>query len=184
MTFKEKLALLFHLTIEARGFYDIWYVYEGPETKKTVEPVINRFKGFFWFDDRAHFTSAVMYLYQVFDTPREDRVTLCGLIREAGIAGVPKEKIDEANGLVKQAEAALKGLTILRHNLFAHRTSQLGYGDVFAKANISAPQLRGLTETSLRVLNIFATSMGLEAEHFREFGTTQLLGILELLRQS
>jgi hypothetical protein len=59
-------------------------------------------------------------------------------------------------------------VTILRNNLFAHRSAAVSYADAFKKADVTPNELRDLTEIALKVVNRLLIARGLSDQVFAE----------------
>jgi hypothetical protein len=180
MEFDEKIALLQQLTMRAYIFHQIWWIYEGVDTKPKFDAAYHDFSEFLRFDCHAQWVSMIMYLSLLFEA-RRDTVNLRALIQEAATAGVPAAQIDTATQILKQADHLAKKVAILRSNLFAHRSAELSYEDAFRKAEITPNQLRELAEASLRALNVISKARGGPEPSFSHLTREHTLRMLDKL---
>ena len=164
--FSDRLQLAGQLVARARIFYDIWWFYEGADTRPKIIDTMNMYSEFFRFDSHANFVALVVYLGGLFEK-RADTINLPALVSEAGASGTaPADVIAQAKSLLAQVEALQPKVAILRSNLFAHRSASLSYAAAFRKAAIEPNQLRELTEVGLRVVNLFLVARRLPEQVF------------------
>lgn len=162
----RRLEIAGQLVVRTRIFYDIWWLYEGADTRPKIIDTMNEYSEFFRFDPHAHFVSLIVHLAGLFEN-RGDTVNLPRLIQELrSSCSVPVETITKAEDLLSQVGALLPKVAILRSNLFAHRNASLSYADAFKKAAISPNEIRDLTETALRIANCLLIARGLNEQFF------------------
>jgi len=164
--FSVRLQLAGQLVTRARIFYDIWWFYEGADTRPKIIDTMDMYSEFFRFDSHANFVALIVYLGGLFEK-RADTVNLPALVSEARASGTaPADVVAQAKALLAQVEALQPKVATLRSNLFAHRSASLSYADAFRKAAIKPNQLRELTEIGLRVVNLLLVSRGLPEQVF------------------
>ena len=76
--FSARLQLAGQLVARARIFYDIWWFYEGADTRPKIIGTMNTYSEFFRFDSHANFVALIVYLGGLFET-RADTVNLPAL---------------------------------------------------------------------------------------------------------
>jgi hypothetical protein len=164
----ERLEVAAQLIKRARIFYDIWWFYEGADTRPALLDTMDEYSEFFRFDSHAHFVAFVVYLAGLLET-RSDTVNLRALLQEAKDSGVvAPDEIAKAEAALSWACGLVPKVAILRNNLFSHRSAKLSYKEVFEKASITPNQLRDLTDAGLRVTNILLTARGLQERSFHD----------------
>ncbi|HEX5340370.1 MAG TPA: hypothetical protein VFX47_05775 [Gammaproteobacteria bacterium] len=163
----EQLDTAAQLAKRARIFYEIWWLYEGADTRLQILPTMNGYPEFFRFDSHAHFVSMIVHLSALFEN-RADTVNLNALIRAAKTSGVSAEAIDRANSLLTQVEGLSQKVAILRNNLFGHRSASLSYARAFERANVQPDQLRDLAAAALRIVNVLLVSRGRDEQFMHE----------------
>lgn len=182
MNFDQKLEVISQVVARARIYFDIWWVYEGAATKQAYLGTMNEYSEFFRFDSHAHFVSMVLYLGQLFET-RHDTLNLASMVKEAEqSAETSHDEVVAAAGEFAAAKVLATKVTILRSNLFAHRSSSLSYADVFRKAEITPDQLRELTEAALAVINRLRRAVGKEDKSFHALSREDVVDVLETLK--
>ena len=107
LPFDEKIATSCHLSVLARRFFDMWWLYESSDSKPQIVDAIRRYPEFFRFDSHAHLVSAVGHLSMLFES-RQDTVNFGALIREARNNAL----IDAAE--IAKADAMLQAVSELR----------------------------------------------------------------------
>lgn len=164
----ERIDLAAKLITRARIFYDIWWFYEGEDTRSQNLYTMNRYSAFFRFDSHAHFVSLVVHLAGLFEC-RKDTINFNTLIKEAIASGLfATEAIDSAREKITKIQDISSKLVILRSNLFAHRSGSLSYKDAFSKADVTANQLRDITAAGLQIANLLLLARGLPEQFFYE----------------
>lgn len=165
----ERLDTAAQLVKRARIFYDIWWFYEGADTRPKIIDTLRLYSEFFRFDSHAHFVAMVLHLAGLFE-PRNGTINFAALIREAKADGVAKEAIDSAEAALQSVKELPPKVAILRSNLFAHRSASLSYDEAFRKADMKPDQLRDLTIEGLRIANILLLARGCSEQYFHDLG--------------
>lgn len=173
----ERIETAGHLVVRARIFYDVWWLYEGAETRPQIIDSMNKFPEFFRYDSHAHFVAFVVHIAGLFES-REDTINLPMLVSELAVSGV---SVTEAESLISEAHPFISKVMILRSNLFAHRSAALTYEKAFEKANITANQLGHLCELALRIINCLLLARGLEEKLFHELSRCHANAMLNAL---
>jgi hypothetical protein len=75
-------------------------------------------------------------------------------------------------------------VTILRHNLFAHRSASLTYSEAFEMAGLTREQLADLTETALKIANALLLARGLPDQFFHPGPREHAEALLRTLRRA
>ncbi|MCP3957381.1 MAG: hypothetical protein GY719_05975 [bacterium] len=184
MPLDEKLRIIGQLVTRARIYFDIWWLYEGADTRPKYLEAMNKFPEFFRFDSHAHFVALVMYLSQLTES-RHNTLNLCALVREAKDSGlIPASEIASAEADLQAVRRIASGVATLRSNLFAHRSAKISYEEAFQKAAISPDQLRDLTETALDVVNTLRRSSSLEERIFHTDSAEHAEALLKSIDRS
>lgn len=170
---EERLNLAAQLVKRARIFYDIWWYYEGEDTRPNILKTMNGYSEFFRFDTHAHFVSLVIHLGSLFEN-RTGTVNFHALIDEAESNGIGRDALDKARTLIADVFTVASKVAILRSNLFAHRSATLSYAAAFEKAEIKPNQLRDLTVVGLKIANTLLVARGLDEHFFHELSRPHL----------
>jgi hypothetical protein len=180
----ERLERAGQLVVRSRIFYDIWFFFESAEARPVIIEVMRRFNEFFRFDPHAHFVAFVVHTAALFEK-RRDTINLPSLLKEMKTANlISAQDAAEVDALLAQAKDVASKVTILRSNLFAHRSATLSYDDAFKKANVTANQLRELTEIALKVANRLLLVRGLRDQFFNTLPQENAEAMLTALKES
>lgn len=176
----ERIELAGQLAMRARIFYDLWWLYEGADTRPQILDTMNAFSEFFRFDSHAHFVAFVVHIATLFER-RSDTVNLPVLIGEVDALASTVEAMTEAKHLVEQVQPLASKVVILRSNLFAHRSASLSYAEAFRKAAVAPNELRTLADAALRVVNCLRAARGREGQGFDDLSRRHLAAMLQVL---
>jgi len=181
LPFDERIELAGHLTVLARRFYDVWWYYEGADTRPSILDAMNLFPEFFRFDTHAQFVSLVTHLAALYEN-RNGTINFETLITEAENASLVSESaLDEAKATLSSVSALRPKVAILRSNLFSHRSASLSYEAAFAKAEITPFQLRDLTVVGLKIANTLLAARGLPEPFFSNSTLNHTKNLLQAL---
>jgi hypothetical protein len=154
--------------IRARLFLDLWFYFEGADTRPRIIDTMRAYNEFFRFTPHAYFATYVIYIAGVFDK-RKDSISLERLLREVKATGRLKAgDAAAAEQLLTQAQRIAGKVAILRHNAFAHRSAHITYNHVFESADVTPNELRDLTEMALKIANHLRMACALSEQHFSE----------------
>lgn len=146
---------------------------------------MRQYSEFFKFDTEAHFSSLVVQLAALLELD-DDTINLETLNREATQTGlVSSETLSKANRALEKARELKRGLFILRHGLYAHRSAHYGYQDTFKRAGLKPNDVRDLTTMMLKFVNLLLIDRGLKDFIFDKLPlmhTHKLLKALESCR--
>jgi HEPN superfamily AbiU2-like protein len=152
--------------VRSRLFFDLWFYFEGAETRPNIVETMREYNEFFRFTPHAYFVAYVVHIAGMFDK-RKDTISLTRLAREMKAAHqIQGQAITEVDALLAQATPVASKVIILRHNAFAHRSASISYDAAFKKAAVTAAQLRDLTELALKIVNRLLLARGLKGEVF------------------
>ncbi|MBX3650159.1 MAG: hypothetical protein KF771_02140 [Burkholderiales bacterium] len=158
----ERLDTAGHLVIRARIFYDVWWLYEGADTRPKIIHTMNHYPEYFRFDSHAHFLALVIHLAALFER-RDDTINLPSLLAELATSNLaPTATVTEVQEILEEAAPLAQKTIILRSNLFAHRSASLSYAKAFEKADVTANQLGYLCELALQIVNQLLLARGLD----------------------
>ena len=117
---------------------------------------MDSFSEFFVFTIHAHFVAFVVHMDALFKNSSET-INLQSLAKEVNV---------DIDALLKEAKPLTRAVTILRNNLFAHRSASVSYTSAFEMAHVTAGQLRDLTEIALKIANQLLLARGLPDRSF------------------
>lgn len=182
MPIDERIERAAQLVLRTRCFFDIWIYYEGKETRPAIIDTMQNFSEFFRFDTHANFVAFIVHIYALFET-RKDTINLPRLVKEMKANKLlPTKEAAEVDSLVRGAMPLTSKVTILRNNLFGHRTAKMTYADVFKSAKVTANQLRELTDIALKVVNRMLRARGRQSKIFNPLITIQTEAMFKALR--
>lgn len=180
----ERLETAAQLVLRSRIFYDIWRFFEGEETRPAIIETMRHYSEFFRFDPHAHFVAFVVHIAALFEK-RSDTLNLPRLAKEMNGAGlISAQDAAEVDALLSRAAPLASKTTILRSNLFAHRSATLSYAGAFTKAAVTPNQLRDLTEIALEVANRLLMARGLNDHVFNTLPLTHADAMLKVLARN
>lgn len=178
MTLEQKLDILVQLVLRARTFFDLWWIYEGVETRPKYLPAMKRYSEFFRFDSHALQVAYTIYLCQIFED-RPKTLNLKNVVNEAKTRGLSTDYITAAEKVLQDGLPIWKKLVIVRSNLFAHRSASLSYSRAFEMAAIAPNEIRRLAELGLEGINSLRTALGQQDYVFSTLPGKDLRKLLE-----
>jgi hypothetical protein len=178
----SRLERAAQLVVRARIFYELWFYFEEAKSRPPTLDVTERFGEFFRFEPHAHFVAFVVHIAGVFER-RHRSINLQGLVQELKAAElIPAQTVTEVDALLEKAAPLVSKVTFLRSNLFAHRNASVSYAAAFEKAQVTAHQLRDLTEIALEIANRLLLARGLPDHFFNYMPRQEAEAILEALK--
>ena len=154
--------------IRARLFLDLWFYFEGADTRPQIFGTMEEYNEFFRFTPHAYLVAYVIYIAGAFDT-RRGTISLAHLVPEVRAAGQLKgQGAADVDALMAKAESIAAKVRTLRHRAFAHKDAHISYNDVFKLAAVKPDQLRELTEIALKIANRLLLARGLQDQYFTE----------------
>jgi AbiU2 len=178
----ERLERAAQLVIRCRIFFDLWFYFEEAKARPPTLHVTEYFGEFFRFEPHAHFVAFVVHMGGLFER-RHGTINLQGLAKEMKAAElIPAQTAKEVDTLLEKAAPLVSKVTILRSNLFAHRSASLSYAAAFEKAQVTADQLRDLTEIALEIANRLLLARGLQDHSFNYLPRQEAEAMLEALK--
>jgi hypothetical protein len=180
----KRLETAAQLVVRSRIFYDVWFYFEGPETRPKMVDVIQRFGEFFRFDPHAHFVAFIVHMAALFEK-RNDTINLPGLAKEMKAAGlIPAQDAAEIDALLSKATQLAPKIAVLRNNLFAHRSALVSYAAAFQEVGVTANQLLDLTEMALKIANRLLLVRGLRDHLFNQQPRKDAKAMLKALKEA
>jgi hypothetical protein len=169
------------LVLRSRIFFDIWFYFEGNDTRPAILDTMQEYSEFFRFAPHAHFVAFVVSIAAIFDK-RRDTINLRLLAREMARGKLLSTQTQiDVDALFSQAEPLVSKVAILRHNAFAHRSATISFDDAFKKAAVTAFQMRDLTEIALQIVNQLGQAQGHSVRFFNELPREDAAAMLKAL---
>jgi hypothetical protein len=154
--------------VRARLFLDLWFYFEGRNSRRKIIDTMREYNEFFRFTPHAYLATYVIYIAGVFDRSK-GTISLASLIRDVKLTGLLKRHDARVvDALLAQAKPLADKVAILRHKAFAHRSAHVSYDDVFRIAAVKPGQLRELTDVALDITNRLLLAQGLQEQYFTE----------------
>ena len=136
----DRLDRVARHVIRARLFLDLWFYFEGADTRPQIFGTMEEYNEFFRFTPHAYLVAYVIYIAGAFDRHR-GTISLTHLVPEVKATGQLTGK-DAANvdALLAKADLIADKVRILRHKAFAHKDAHISYNDVFKLAAVKPAQ--------------------------------------------
>jgi hypothetical protein len=180
----ERLERAAQLVLRSRIFFDIWFYFEGENTRPAILDTMNCFSEFFRFDPHAHFVAFIVHIAALFEK-RNATINLPDLTRELKQSHlISAQAASAVDALLNQADQLAPKVRILRSNLFAHRSAVLSYDEAFKKAAITPDQMRDLTEIALQIANHLLLARELRDHFFNELPREDAEAMLKALKKA
>jgi hypothetical protein len=178
----DRIERAAQLVLRSRVFFDIWFYFEGSDTRPALLDTMQEYSEFFRFAPHAHFVAFVISIVAIFDR-RRDTISLRQLAREMTQSKLLSAQAQtDVDVLLRRTEPLVSKVTILRHNAFAHRSITISYDEAFKKAAVTPFQLRELTELALLIANQLGQARGRDAHFFNEMPRDDAAAMLKALR--
>jgi AbiU2 len=170
--------------VRARLFLDLWFYFEGRDSRRKIIDTMRDYNEFFRFTPHAFFVTYVIYMAGVFDK-RRSTIALAPLIREVKAAErVKVHDFATIDALLVEAKPIADKVAILRHKAFAHRSAHISYNDVFKLAAVRPDELRDVTDMALRIANRLLLVRGLQDQYFTELPRVAAEAMMQTLARS
>ncbi len=158
--------------------YEIWWTYKEKETRGKYLDTMNQYTSFFQTSIHAHFVALLIALYRMYET-RKDTVNISGLIKLLKKEGkLSKSVIKGFHQQYNDAHKIWVKVSILRNNVFAHRSNKYSIEEIFEKAGVTYDEFIDLIEKSKTLLNDISHHWNRDSHAFNlgaESDTVQLL---------
>jgi hypothetical protein len=164
----EQLSRAGQLVVRARIFLDVWWAYNASDSRPILLPPMQHYPEFFRFDEHAHLVSFIVHIAALFENDRRT-VNFQRLLKDLrALSPGSCPFLAEAALRLSQIDPLTKKISILRNNLFAHRSASLSYADAFQKAAITANDFHHVTAEALAIANSLLKARGLQPQFFNE----------------
>jgi len=163
--------------------YEIWAFYKEKDNRNKFIDTLRIYKPFFEISLHAHFVAMIIAIYKLFET-RSDTVNmhqLIELLKKEGV--IPQRKIQKIESKIKEIKPLWVKVSILRNNLFGHRSNTLYFEEIWDKAEITQNKLKKLIDESKIILNEITSLWGNFGHAFNESATQSTMNLLENLKR-
>jgi len=150
---EKNVRELQHAIVVAKLNYEIWWVYKEKNSRKRFVDILNDYPLYFQTSLHAHFVAMIISLYRLYET-RKDTMNLpqlVRLLRKHNTLSIQEIKSMESD--IKSMRPLWQKVSILRNNMFAHRSNKLDDDDVWKKASVTPNQFKKLIDDSEGILN-------------------------------
>jgi hypothetical protein len=162
--------------------YEIWWVLKSDESRPKYVNVLNRYHGFFSAAINAHFVAMLMALYRIYET-RDDTHNFPSLLERLEVdRAVGEDLIRSLRLQHKTLKPLWVKVSILRNDVFAHRSVTLDTNAAFAKAGATGNELKELVEKTKAMLNELTGSLRDSMHAFNLTATRDTIRMLEDLK--
>jgi len=184
---KEKIEQhvreLRNAVIVAELNYEIWWIYKEKQNRKRFVDILNAYPLFFQTSLHAHFVAMIAALYRLFET-RNDTINipqLVGFFENEG--SFPHKEIQRFKSEIKKIKPLWTKVSILRNNLFGHKSNALDNDDIWKKARVTPNDFKKLIDESKRVINEITSVWDRSGHAFNISATIDTLELLEDLKR-
>ena len=181
-TFNRNLEELVSIVLEARSYFDIWWIFINKKDRAEYGAAQLQYKYFFETCGFSLVTAMVVSLYKPLET-RYDTVNIGNILRQGKELGIlDKDDITVLNNLVTIAKPTWEKVAILRSSIFAHKNLHLTREEIYKKARLTPDQIKELTEKMFVLLRVITGKAGLEIRIFNQAVTDTTYKVLAHLK--
>jgi len=183
-TFERNLDELVSTVLEARSYFDIWWIFINKKDRTKYGVTQLQYKYFFETCSFALVAAMIVSLYKPFE-PRHDTVNIGSILRHGkDLSILDKNDITILNNLVTIARPIWGKIAILRSSIFAHKNLCLSREEIYKIAHVTANEIKELTERMLVLLNVILEKGGLKTRSFNPLVTETTYKLLERFQRS
>lgn len=184
---KEKIEQhvreLRNAVIVAELNYEIWWIYKEKQSRKRFVDTLNAYPLFFQTSLHAHFVAMIIALYRLFET-RNDTINMPKLVSLFENEGsFPHKEIQRFKSEIKKIKPLWIKVSILRNNLFVHKSNALDNDDIWKKARVTPNDFKKLIDESKRVINEITSVWDRSGHAFNLSATEDTLELLDDLKR-
>jgi hypothetical protein len=162
--------------------YEIWWVFKSSDTRPQYVDVLNRYHGYFSVAIHAHFVAMLVALYRIYET-RGDTHNFPTLLDRLEVDGALATNVVAS---LRAQYQSLKPLwvkvSILRNDVFGHRSLKIDMETAFAKAGVSGNELKELVERTKAMLNELTGALRDSMHAFNLTATRDTIRMLDELK--
>jgi hypothetical protein len=180
---EKNVRELQHAIRVAKLNYEIWWVYKEKNSRKRFEAVLNDYPLYFETSLHAHFVAMIISLYRLYEI-RKGTINLPQLLRLLRKhSTISDQEIKSMESDINNVKPLWKKVSILRNNLFGHRSSKLADDDVWIKASVTPNQFKKLVDDSKGLLNRMTRLWDKRSHAFNLSATSDTVRLLEDLKR-
>jgi len=163
--------------------YEIWWVYKAKESRKRYEDILYKYPIFFKMSLHAHFVAMLVSLYRLYET-RTDTINLpqlMKLIKDEG--SIPQQELKLIEKDIFNLKPLWNKVSVLRNNLFAHRSKSLDPSSIWKQAQVTPIQFKKIINESKSILNRITSLRNRSSHAFNLSSTKDILNLLNDLKR-
>jgi len=168
-----------HAIKVAKLNYEIWRVYKEKSSHLRFVDVLKKYPRYFETSLHAHFVAMIISLYRLYET-RKDTMNLPQLVRLLKKhSTLPTQEIKSMESDIDSMKPLWQKVSMLRNNMFGHRSNKLNDDDVWKKASVTPNQLKKLIDDSKEILNKIKRLLDRSSHIFNLSATHDTVRLLE-----
>jgi len=142
-----------HAVTAAELNYDVWWVLKENDTREQFIDVMNNYGLFFQTSIHSHFVALLVALYRIYEK-RKDTINIKELQKAIDKnKPFPPEEKDIIEKLSSDAKVIWVKVSILRNEVFAHRSNKNSIDAAFKKADITYDEFKELIKITQKLIN-------------------------------
>jgi hypothetical protein len=163
--------------------YEIWWIYKEKQSRQRFVDTLNAYPLFFQTSLHAHFVAMIISLYRLFET-RSDSINLPQLVDLFESEGsISDNEIQRFRREIKLLRPLWVKVSVLRNNMFGHRSNALDNDDIWKKAKVTPNEFKKLIDGSKRVVNDMTSKWDYSGHAFNLSATEDTVDLLEDLKK-
>jgi hypothetical protein len=180
---EKNVRELQHAIVVAELNYEIWWVCKEKNSRTRFVDVLNYYPLYFQVSLHAHFVAMIISLYRLYET-RKDTMNLPQLVRLLKKhSSLSTQEIKSMELDINSVKPLWQKVSILRNNMFGHRSNKLDDDDVWKKASVTPNQFKKLIDDSKRILNRITRLWARSSHAFNLSATHDAERLLEDLKK-
>jgi hypothetical protein len=180
----ETIARLHDALVYATVDYDIWWVLKGQTYRDRFQSTMERHTDYFSAAMRAHHVATIAGLYSMYEK-KGATVNIPNLLDAINkLPQVPKPVRDELAKRSAAATKTAKKISLIRNNVFGHKSKTLTTDATYKKAGLTADELKHIIDQTRELLNFASSHIDGSGYHSTWNGTASTVRLLEALKTS
>ena len=171
MDIEDQLEIIKQELLDASLSYDCWWAIANKDAMIEHRDDLNHYNLFFQATRHAHLLTTVVTLYKLFEKNTGTVNLKNCLALAAKDSRIKPDTLVEVDALRTEIDPIWKKITILRSNVFSHRSIKLGRESALKKAGISPNEIKLLIENTQKLiyrlfLDLTDTPPRLQLKHY------------------
>jgi hypothetical protein len=180
----ETVKELQDAVIAAGLHYEIWWVFRSEDTRGKYLDAMNQYVTYFKAAIAAHFTALLVCLYRLYETRRDTHNIPQFIDRLESEKALDAETLKTLRAMHEEAKPLWKKVSILRNEVFGHRSLEIDTDTAFKKAQITGDDLKELVAITKTLLNHLTLKLHDSTHAFNLSAASDTLGIMETLHNA